>query len=96
MHLANIENVAEYYFQNEPKATAYLRWDMFALMLHYTGIGKRMLLIDRTKGLLTGALVLKGCRDLTVVVPEGDKKHPTKSLIYQNLNIPKYTETQRS
>jgi len=83
--------VAEYYFRNEPKAMAYLRWDMLGLLLHYTGISKRMLLIDCTKGLLTGALVLKGCRDLTVVALDGDKKHhPTRSLIYHNLNIPKY------
>jgi hypothetical protein len=90
VYKANIENVAEYYFLTEPKSTAYMRWDMLALILHYIGVGSKMLLVDRTKGLMVGTLILKGCQDLTVAVPENDKKHPTKTLIYQNLNIPKY------
>lgn len=75
-----------------------MRWDMLGLLLHQTGISSKMLLVDRTKGLLTGALVLKGCPHLTVLASETENKHPTKSLIYLNLNIPKelskYVHTQ--
>lgn len=74
---------------SEPKASAYLRWDMLGLLLQEAGIGERVLIADRTKGLVTGAMVLRGYGQVTVI-NEDEKRHPTKQLIYQNMNIPKY------
>lgn len=48
-----------------------------------------MLVVDRTKGLISGALILKGCSSVTVLTHEDDKRHPSKLPVYQNLNISK-------
>lgn len=62
---------------------------MLGLLLQEIGVGERMLVADRTKGLITGSLVLRGCESITVL-SEDEKRHPTKQMIYQNMNIPKY------
>lgn len=52
-----LENVHNYYFNDEPKSIGFIRWDMFGFMLLQGGPYQTVLLAEKTKGLFLGSLL---------------------------------------
>jgi hypothetical protein len=44
-----------------------IRWDMFALMLLHAGPIKRVLMAEKSKGILLGAMLAKGAQSVDVI-----------------------------
>lgn len=84
---ATLENVHQYYFRQEHRAIAAIRWDMLALLLLYASPLGRTLLAEQARGLLLGAALSRGAKAVTVANRERKalKNYP----IVEQLNISK-------
>lgn len=89
---ATLENVHQYYFKQEYRSIAAIRWDMLALFLLYASPLGRVLLAEQTRGILLGAVLSRGAKAVTVANHE--KKALKNYPIVDQLNISK-TEQER-
>ena len=79
--------MVDYYYQEDSKAISNMRWDAFALFLHFASVSPSMLVFEKSKGLLPSALVIRGAEKVTVVTEEL-KQH--SKIVNQQLNLGKY------
>ena len=82
----SLANVHKQYFHNQKDHIYSIRWDMFALMMLYSGPYKRVLIAGQDRGLLLGGVMSKKWEKITVV--SGKSNASTKNYpIVDQLNI---------
>lgn len=62
-----LDNVHNYYFQQESRSICSIRWDMLALLLHFASPFQHVLLAEQSKGILLGALLIRGAKKIQLV-----------------------------
>lgn len=82
-----MENIHEYYFKNDYKYIGGIRWDMLGLLLLHAGPFERVLLSEKTKGIVMGAALLRDAKSVDFVSLE--EKNIKNFPVIDQMNIDK-------
>jgi hypothetical protein len=67
---ATLDNVHNYYFKQEHRSIGSIRWEMLGLLLLYSSPFGRVLIAEQTRGIILGAVLVRGAKNVTVASPE--------------------------
>ena len=80
-----LENVHKFYFLTDPKSVNWIRWDMLGFLFLQAGPFGRVLLSEKTKGIILGGILRRQFKSVTVA---GDQlKNFKRFPIVEQLNI---------